>query len=231
MIDFTNVRLGRAAHDPDRVAALPTHIVGADAPPPLVLPRREIIFRPGLYRNDVFGDCSCAGLANSRRAASLIFDKCDLVSTDAAVTSFFAGCAKVPFTDAALASVPGLVVLDVFDYAQKHGFTMGGQTVEVPSDIRVIDPADRVVLAHAIAVRGSAYLGIDLYAPDVAPGASWKGLPSGASVGGHAIVAWAYDGLGDANTVWLASWGMLIAATWQWLQSRLMEAYSISWAG
>jgi hypothetical protein len=93
-----------------------------------------------------------------------------------------------------------------------------------------IQPTDRAALAHAVAVRGAAYVGIDLYEPDMAADAIWTLPPAGALVGGHALIAWSYSGLGDADMVMLGTWGELVVASWAWLEGRAQEVFALSWA-
>jgi hypothetical protein len=184
---------------------------------------------PGLYRNDALPDCTAAGLANARRAAGWVLDGADRVTTEDAVVRWFAATAGVAPTDAAMGALDGLVMLDVLETARDSGFDLGGQVPEVPL-FASIDPADRMGIAHATATLGCAYLGIDLYAEDVAPDAEWSQPPVGDAVGGHCLLAWDYAGLADTDTVRLPTWGALMPATWVWLQSRLREAFAVRWA-
>jgi hypothetical protein len=221
-------RLGRLPHSPARLAAVPPHTFAADAPPPPVVDRSGIAFAPGLWRNDVLPDCTAVGLANARRAATLI-QGYDIPTDEGQIIAFYAACAGVADIEAALEASDGAVMLDVLERAQRDGFQMGGQTPEVPT-FAAIQPTDRAGLAHAIAVHGAAYIGIDLYEPDMAADAIWTLPPAGALVGGHALIAWSYSALGNADMVMLGTWGDLVAASWAWLEGRAQEAFALSWA-
>jgi hypothetical protein len=55
------------------------------------------------------------------------------------------------------------------------------------------------------------------------------GRDDGDVVGGHAVIAWDYSGLGGGDTVRLGTWGVWHQASWAWVATRLDEAYSLVW--
>ncbi len=228
-------RLGRAPHDPDRLAAAfatRRHVMGSD----LVLPaldRSALDFSPGLYRNDTLPDCTAAGMANAFTAASLVLTGAVPAIDSTRIPLFYAACVGCAATDAAMAATDGAVMLDVLDEVEASGFDVG-QQVPLVSTFAVIDPSDRTALAHAISARGAAYLGIQLTEMDMTAFGAGTTLNDDVSdhsgiVGGHCLVAWSYTGLHDTDTVLLATWGRLAPCTWRWLGRRLDEAYSLSW--
>jgi len=41
------------------------------------------------------------------------------------------------------------------------------------------------------------------------------------------MLAWDYTGLGDTDTVRVATWGQLIRVTWRWLERATDEAHAL----
>jgi hypothetical protein len=224
-IDFNNICLGKRPVDPARVSKVPPHILAAGAPPPASLPRTNIVWTPSLVANDRYPTCTIAGLINSARMWALLHGF-DLVNTDSAMLAFYAFLAGCADTDAAISASDGLELLDVLDHARGSGFDAGQQVPLVPL-FRSIDIASDAALKDSVYSTGTAYIGVTLYEADVQPGAVWTGDTSNAGkpVGGHCITSYAYD----ATTYQIATWGETMEADEAWLQSRMDEAYSLSW--
>lgn len=226
MIDFTNVRLGRKPHNPERIAAVRPHVMGTTAPAPLILPRSDLTWTPTLARNNVDATCTVAGLINSARIWALMHGF-DLVYSEESLMAFFCAVAGVPNTPEAIAAVDGLVMQDVLDHAKVHGFNIGAQSPLVPLATRV-DPQDVTALKDVINSRGSVYIGINLYAQDMAPGAIWRGADAVTSpfVGGHCDCPWNYP---KPNEYGQATWGETMVSDEAWLLSHIDEAWAIEW--
>ena len=226
------MRLGRLPHDPARVAAAPSFVGHrfAAVPPPPVLDRGATEFQPGLYGNDTLPDCTPVGMANAATAVSAI-NGFPLAITDAKVPAFYAQCINQPnATDAELAATDGAMMLDVLTRQVTSGFDVGQESALV--GLFGTMPVARSVLASGMAALGHGYWGVTLRERDMEGGYVWDvqpGRDDGAVVGGHCIVGWSYTGLGDADTLQIATWGAWQSATWAWLQARLDEAYCIIW--
>ena len=217
------MRYGRLPHDPSRVAAVKPHVMAATEPLPLVLPRPGILTAPTLADNNVLPTCTIAGLANSARAWAQLHGF-DLVIDDQKLLDFYAAIAGCEPTVAAIMATEGLVMLDVLEYAQSHGFDVGPQTL-VPN-FSAIHMPDIAGVRDAIFTRATAYVGVTLYASDEQPGARFFGPPSGDPVGGHCVdpVRW------TATDYQVATWGQDMDADEEWLMSRIDECYSIEWS-
>ncbi len=223
MIDFRNFRLGRLPHDPTRVAAVKPHVMATTAPAPKDLPRSDLVWTPTLADNDALPTCTVAGLMNSARMWALLHGF-DLVNVEDKLLAFYAAVAGCAPTKAAIAATDGLVMLDVLEHAQRIGFDIGAQAPIVP-DLAMIHMPNMGALKDAIFTKGSAYVGITLYEPDMQPGASYTGAPSGSVVGGHCLDPWSFT----AGGFGVATWGRTIHANAEWLMSRIDEAYAVTW--
>ena len=174
------IAFGRLPHDPVRLAAVPPHVMAAEAPAPPELPRPSLEWTPSLVRNDVAPTCTIAGLTNSARVWDLLRGY-DLVTREAALLAFYASLAGCQDTEAAIEATEGLVMLDVLEAVATKGFHIGAQDDE-PLVPRVnADPAGRsgAALRDAIFSRGTAYIGVTLRQADVQPGAIWAWWPGG----------------------------------------------------
>ena len=215
------MRFGRLPHDPVALAAAHKHVLGVSLPQ-TVLDRGAIPFQPGLDGNDIYGDCTCVSIANAIRARAVLNGFQANVSSTAAVT-FFATCAGHPSD---LVAVDGLVYLDVINRQASEGFPTGFDTLfGIPG---TVDPS-RASLADAIGRFGSVGVGVTLHQSDLAAfqaGAVWDD-GSGDVAGGHVMLAWDYTGLGDTDTVRVATWGRLIRVTWRWLERAADEAHAL----
>lgn len=217
--------LGRLPHDSARLAVERQHVMSATAPPPLVFSQPAVLVNPSLVFNGTLPTCTVAGLINSARAWAQRHGF-DLTWNDDACLAFFAQVAGCADTTEAISKVPGLVMQDVLDYARAHGFDCGGP-VPLELDYSVVDPHDESMLRDVIFTDGSVYVGIDVYARDMADPNDWTDgvATAGKLVGGHCIVPKEYTQTGyDA-----ATWGENIQETNVWLDGRIQEAFRIEW--
>jgi hypothetical protein len=126
----------------------------------------------------------------------------------------------------------GGVELDVLGYQASHGFDTGDQAPLVGA-FATFDPRDRATFASTMALLGPVYLGVNLASADLDTSVVWDTATPGdqtpGSWGGHCLLAWDYTGLGDTDTVRLATWGTLQPCTWRWLADRCEEAHVLIW--
>jgi hypothetical protein len=218
-------RLGRKPHDPAAVRRVPSHRFGAVPPPPR-LDRGAVDFAPGLYANDTLPDCTAVALANAARGVAAL-NGYGLVLDPARVPAFYGACVGNPRN---LAATDGAVMLDVLARQALGGFDVGPQILH--GLYATLDPHSRSALARGMARLGIGYWGVTLHERDMDGNPVWDvqtGRDDGSVVGGHAVIAWDYSGLGDGDTVRLGTWGGWQKASWAWVAARLEEAYGIVW--
>jgi hypothetical protein len=199
------------------------------APPPPVLDRSRVPFVPAMDDNNVLGDCTAVGVANAARGMAALDGFGINIPTDRVVALYSASTGYVPGDPA---TDQGGVELDVLGYQASHGFDTGDQAPLVGA-FATFDPRDRVTFANVMAKFGTAYLGVNLASADLDTSAVWDTATPGdqtpGSWGGHCLLAWDYTGLGDTDTVRLATWGTLQPCTWRWLADRCEEAHVLIW--
>ncbi len=224
------MKLGRvAAAVPDGVPTLDYHpIMQATAPARLL--RDHVPFRPTMGGNDQCGDCTCVALANAIHAQAALAGW-DVGIPDGVIIALYSALsgfdAAKPDTDT------GLVEVDLLAHQARAGFDVGGQTPYAGLWANV--PADDLNLLRLVTARmGCGYLGVNLALADQQGGGVWdtntpaaQGDPTPGSWGGHALLCFAYDGLGDDSLWELATWGYRQRATTRWLKSRLAEAHTV----
>jgi hypothetical protein len=183
-----------------------------------------LVWTPTLAHNDVLPDCTVAALANSLRVWALLQGFDEAINDDA-LLAYYAARAGCKDTIAAMAATNGLVALDLLEHAAVNGFDVGQQVAPVPNFASV--PAnDLSAMRDAIDVRGSLYLGVNLYEDDMNLSKPWTGTPGNGLVGGHMVLVWAYT----ENQFRIATWGMHMTADRAWVMSRAAEAYSVGWS-
>lgn len=216
--------LGRKHHDPVAVARAPRHKFGIVVPPPAVLDRSRVPLLPGLFGNDRYPDCTAVALVNAACGVAALNGFEMIVDPDKPL-AFYAGCIDNPPD---LAASDGAVMLDVLNHQGAVGYDIGPQMlVGRFGTVRT----QRVSMAQAMARLGCLYIGVTLRDHDMVS-ASWNMAPGrddGAIVGGHAVFAWDYTGLGDDDTVRVGTWGQWQSASWAWIEDRTDEAYSVVW--
>ena len=223
-------RLGRLPHNPDRLAAQ-THLrLGARRPADRV--SRDGLRAPYLGRNDVFGNCTWVAQVNAALRFSEVCGGTDLAVTDDEILTPFKAMAGLPAdaTDAQIAAVDGLVMLDVMEWQQARGFWVHGKCLT--ADFRAIAVQDRYSIASAIERFGQVNVGLDLplaYQTDKVWDTSLPGDHTSGGWGGHDDVFDTYTGLGDTDEVRMLTWGREQWATWRGVEAVLMEAYAQVW--
>jgi hypothetical protein len=185
-----------------------------------------VTFEPGLYRNDALPDCTAVALANAARGVAAL-NGFDLVLDQALVPAFYGACVGDPPD---LAATDGAVMLHVLEVQAGLGFDIGPQVLN--GLYGTIDGHSRSALASGMARLGVGYWGVTLRERDMERAAVWdvqSGRDDGDVVGGHAVIAWDYSGLGDDDAVRIGTWGDWQTATWGWVAARLDEAYGLVW--
>lgn len=221
------MRLGALPTPFNRLQEATSFPTKASSPfPPTVLDRSSLPFFPGLFENDIFPDCTAAALANSALAVSAL-QNIILPIEPASIPTFYASCVNCAPVPSAIAATEGAVILDVLEKQLISGFDVGEQ-VRLAALHGTIQQSKTAFALH-LAKFGCLYIGVNLYDSDMDGGPWDLSRPSGSFIGGHALVLWDYLGLGDQETVRLATWGKLQTATWAWLFSRLTEAHGLFW--
>lgn len=232
-MSFAHVRLGRAEHQPDKLARAPRFIPYATMIPPSTLVRDYAAITPGLYQNDVLGDCTAVALANAARLFSRVNVGADIPIEPDSVPRMFAHV--VGWQDmATLANCTGTQIIDMLAYQELHGFDIG-QQVDLVAQFAVSHDLSPFAIASIMATFGVAYLGVALSVADQTA-TVWdtgvkfpNGDPARGSWGRHALVAYGYDGLGLDDHVMLGTWGVWQPATWRWLIEATDEVYAVMW--
>lgn len=222
------MQLGRLPHDPVALAASPgLPAKFATAAPPDTLDRSSVNVALGLYDNDTLPVCTGAMLANAINAVAGLSDYSIPIPTEK-VLSFYAGCVGCAPTTQAIGQTNGAVMLNVLRQQVTNGFDIGQEAPMVGLFGNI--PANRLMLANCMAHLGVALLGVTLHESDMkANGILDTTVSAGVVVGGHAIIGFDYNGLGDSDTVRIGTWGGWRLATWRWLEIRVDEAYGILW--
>jgi hypothetical protein len=224
------VSLGRKQHSPARLTAAPWHKFGAEVPDPS-LDRTLIDFKPLLGGNDVDPNCTVVSWENAARGVSFLNGA--LIRVDESLMPInYAGVVGCAPTQEAIQATDGAQMLDVVAWQELHGFDLGTQTRLIGRS--GVTNVDMVSLALAMKKFGHSWMGVRLYDQDMqtatAPGIVWDSIPGrdpGNLVGGHAIFAWAYTGLGDEDIVYVGTWGDWKPVTWRWLRDRIDEAHAL----
>lgn len=163
------------------------------------------------------GNCTICAMIHLRRANELETDtaKNDLPTANQAVTEYFVETGGQD---------TGLVVSDVLKKWYSPG-TFNNQNKGYAS----FPVNDVNMLKIVITNFGGAYLGVNLPAPaetQTENGQPWAltNTPQDQNIlGGHAIPAIAYD----LQYVYVVTWGLIQAVTWEWLANYLEEAWAV----
>lgn len=199
---------------------------------PAVLNRSHINPSPIMADNDMIGDCTSAGLANSIRAVSALNGFQTAVTASDAIRFY---SESTGYNPADPATDQGGIEVDVLACAARDGYALADQLLYPLWGS--IEPQDRNGVALACAALGPVYLGVELAIADQAGmGGLWDietpdswGDRTPGSWGGHCLLLWGYAGLCDDDIVTLLTWGTRQRATWRWLRSRMREAHGLLW--
>lgn len=232
MTNFRGMQLGRLPYDSAQVARAP-QLEGRFrvlAAPPWRLHRENILYQPGLDRNDVLGDCGAVGIANGARAEAALQDFSIDISTDQVVALYerFGYRPDDPKSD------QGVRLLDVLT-SQSQKAWLAEDQMPLTGPWATFDPQDRIMAARVMSNVGWCYSGFDLALADqeadvwdtATPASAGDSTPG--SWGGHCADELYYNGLEDTDLVYLATWGKVHPATWRWIKSRKVETHAVLW--
>lgn len=233
MPDFRTMRTGRlpcSAYVLSQAPQLSRYVRAFAPPPPSLKQRAAIPYAPRLDRNDELGDCGAVGIANGARADAALRGFGLDIPTERVVSLYSRGGYQEgrPETD------NGLVLVNVLQGMVQKAWNAGDQ-LPLTGPWATVDPDDRTMLARCMDKLGWLYTGVDLAPADMTAELWDTSLPASAGDPvprpdlGHCIDLLWYDGLGDDDLVHVATWGIVMRATWRWLHSRLREAHIVAW--
>lgn len=234
MPDFRSMRLGRRPCDVGQIARAPqlARYVRSLSPPPASLKQRATVpYCPRLDRNNELGDCGAVGIANGARADAALRGFGLDIPTGRVVDGLYA---RGGYREGHPETDNGLVLVDVLQGMVRKAWDAGDQ-LPLTGPWATVDPDDRAMLARCMDRIGWVYAGVDLAPADMAVDLWDTSLPASAGDPmprpdlGHCVVPLWYDGLGDDDLVHVATWGIIMRATWRWLHSRLREAHIVAW--
>jgi len=233
MPDFRSYCRGLIPPAPQRLARAPllARRVRALSPPPASLSqRRSLAYGLAMDGNDTLGDCGAVGIANGARAVAAVRGYGLNITTDRVIGLYsrFGYVPSQPATD------HGVVLLDMLQDLAVHEWAAEDQ-LPLVGPFGTIEPGDRAMLAWTMDKVGWVYTAVNLAKADMISD-YWRtgtpatsGDPTPGSEGPHCIDLLWYDGLGDDDFVYSATWGMQHPLTWAWWESRALEAHGVLW--
>jgi len=152
----------------------------------------------GMLANDLYGDCTCAGVGHKRIGDVYVNQGQTLTVTDADVLALYS--AVTGFDPADPSTDQGAVCQDVLEYWQKHGF-LGEKILAFAK----VDLTDLTEVRQAIALFGQIYTGFNF--PDTAmaqfdASQPWDVVKGARIEGGHCVTIGAYDSDGFECVTW-----------------------------
>ncbi len=201
-----------------RTLKLANYGLASLAAPPATCNLTGKISRLGMMLNDTLGDCTCAAAGHMVQAWTAEAGNQVIVANSAVLKAYEAAGGyrpNNPSTD------NGAECLTVLKYWRAAG--VGGHKIGAFAEI---DPTKADEIRKAVFYFGGVYTGFQLpisaqgqnswqvaTGPDAEPG-SW---------GGHCVPIVAYD----AEGVWVITWGMLLKASWAFIEKYCDEAYAV----
>lgn len=204
---------------------------------PAVCMRPHIDPDPLMFANDRLSDCTAAGVGNSIRAAAAIGGYMIDMREDNAIDFYSASTGYSPNVSG---SDGGSTGPNALDYASKNGFPVSYATMfPLWGTVR---HTDRNAVANIIDGLATCAIGVGLSESDMNQinatdgvctlyrNNSLHGDITPGSAGGHFLLMWEYEGLGDNDPVTLLTWGSkTVKCTWDWFNDRAFEAHSVIW--
>lgn len=232
---FKGVQLGRRARNPAARHLLLARVLLASELPPVPESWDGYLggkAAPQMYKNDHFGDCTIAGLANHARLQAAVDGRSLPEFTDQEIVDYY-----LKLTGGA---DDGLVETEVLDYACATGFPLDGR---YRFRTRVtVDPANWAHVQLASFLFGGLYLGLSLPLRAQSQAEHWSvegdgvtGDDAAGSWGRHCAVLSGFDGTPSAwdkpgqpvGNVSILTWGEVVYATRHWLATYCEEAYAV----
>lgn len=190
----------------------------APMPPPSKAYYEYKVLGWGMYGNDQFGDCTCAGPAHevmNRTAHSGTL----VAPTDAEVLAMY-GTVCPGFDPATDANDNGAAITDALNYMVNTG--LAGEKID---GWAAIDYTNQTAIKQGIYLFGSVNIGVQI--PNSAmdqtqAGKPWEVLENDGGIdGGHCIPVMGYGSEG----LTCVTWGQLQQMSWQWFMTYCDEAY------
>lgn len=217
---------GKTVENVPSLAAFPSFL---QIQPPAILTRDNINPNPKMFFNNIYGNCTSAGLGNSLLAVTSLFGT-TLDIPETCAVDFYSE--STGFNPADPSTDQGGYEPLVLQYALTNGYpTKNYRFRPIWGSCPV---GNRKVIANAINMLGVVYIGVTLYQEDedaISNGQRWTVNPNGnmSVVGGHCVLIWGYTGLGDNDWVKIITWGGIVYATWAWIESRMDECHALAW--
>jgi hypothetical protein len=219
-----HVRLGKLEPKKDKRMLKLARYAPARALPPLPSSVKTYTKVPSwpMYGNDKLGDCTCAAAGHMEQFWSAVQGKPETPADSLVVGTYWAtGTAD-----------DGRYCLDVLNRWHRYGLGKSGSDEKIGAFVQ-LDLSKPNHYKYAISEFGGAYIGIAL--PISAQTQTYWKVTTGpnaeaGSWGGHCVPLLGYDRYG----AWLATWGMVMKATWGFLNKYADEAYAIispDWLG
>jgi hypothetical protein len=161
--------------------------------------------------NDVYGDCTVAGLAHLDTVYNGLAGKKKILSKSK-VLKLYKILTGGPDT--------GLVELDVLNYWRKNNIN-GNKILAYVK----VDHKNHTHVKQAIQLFGGLYLGINIQQDAISDFENGHKIwtPGPLTEDGHAIVATSYD----QETITVITWGDVQKGTWAWWDECVDECYAI----
>ena len=230
VVSFKNYRMGRI-DSPTLLKAAPAFSLippTVELKPTPKLNRRFLNPQFKMFHNDTLGNCTAAACLNTLIMLTAILKYSLDIPEDLAIQLYTETAdynPKDPSTDR------GAIETQVLARASQNG---------IPTKFYryypvwgTIDYSNILEMATVVEVFGSCYLGVILRMGDMDVLDNRGRLDTYPNIdmridGGHALIIVDYDGLEPTDTVYLATWGTLVEATWAWVIARAMEAHALA---
>ncbi len=208
-------------HD-HRTFRLESYLLSAAVLPPVKpsINWHKVLSALGMMKNDVCGDCTCAGIGHAVQTWTANETKQVIIPDVQIVSAYSSISGYSPRTGA---NDNGCNMLDVLNYTRTKG--IGGHKI---SAFMSVDPKSHDHMKLTMDLFGTIYLAAGL--PLSAQGApAWvtpknlRGRSAPGSWGGHAIVSGRYDSEGFT----VITWGQELRVSWGWWDAYGEEAWAV----
>jgi hypothetical protein len=196
--------------------------------PPQNVDRASRVATWPMYKNDVWGCCTIAGIAHMLGAQATYAKGAELTYDDAEIATAYEGVCP-GFDPATDANDNGAVMSDVLAYMASTGLMPGTSVADqhkitAYAQLRDMSPAN---LKLAMYLFGSVYIGVNL--PQSAQeqfsrGEPWTYQKGSRIAGGHCVVL-QKDTPAFVNEFTAISWGAAVRVQDKWLATYMMEAW------
>jgi hypothetical protein len=174
--------------------------------------------------NDVWGDCTCAGVAHKRIGDVCVNQHATLKVTTAQTLAFYSAVTGFNPNAGPSGDNPtdqGAVCQDVLEYWLKNGF-LGEKILAFAK----VDVSNQAAIKQAIATLGQIYCGFNFPASAMDQfnaHETWDVVKGARIEGGHCVTIGAYDATG----LECVTWGATQKMTWAFFEKYFDEAWVI----